>query len=143
MSCSFPEPCEFPSLDSCQKRFLWTHKRVHLAPQPVVDLVHPVGDAERFPHALRWSGSFSRSIACGTVTMRGGIESLAVISLLASRVKDCWFKHGLLSAEACRSGTANETDSEMAAECVNTFQSRSAQSPSGTPAGRGHRGCRS
>ena len=55
VACDMPEPCKFPSLDSCQKRFLWTHKRVHLAPQPVVDLVHPVGDAERFPHALRWS----------------------------------------------------------------------------------------
>ena len=24
--CDMPEPCKFPSLDSCQKRFLWTHK---------------------------------------------------------------------------------------------------------------------
>ena len=26
------EPCKFPSLDCCQKRFLWTHKEVDLAP---------------------------------------------------------------------------------------------------------------
>ena len=30
------EPCEFPSLESCQKRFLWSHKEVDLAPHPVV-----------------------------------------------------------------------------------------------------------
>ena len=47
-----PEPCEFPSLDSCQKRFLWTHKEVFLALHPVVDLLLQVGDVEKFPHAL-------------------------------------------------------------------------------------------
>ena len=47
-----PEPREFPSLDSLQKRFLWTHKGVDLAPRPVVDLVLQVGDAEKFPQAL-------------------------------------------------------------------------------------------
>ena len=26
------DPIEFPSLDNCQKRFLWAHKEVHLAP---------------------------------------------------------------------------------------------------------------
>ena len=26
MKCYMSEPCKFPSLDSCQKRFLWTHK---------------------------------------------------------------------------------------------------------------------
>ena len=39
-----PEPCKFPSLDSCQKRFLWTHKEV--------DFVLQVGDTEKFPHVL-------------------------------------------------------------------------------------------
>ena len=47
-----PEACKFPSLDSCQRRFLWTHKEVDLAPHPVVVLVLQVGDAEKFPHAL-------------------------------------------------------------------------------------------
>ena len=28
VACDMPEPCKFPSLDSCQKRFLWTHKEV-------------------------------------------------------------------------------------------------------------------
>ena len=31
-ACDMPEPCRFLSLDSCQKRFLGTHKEVDLAP---------------------------------------------------------------------------------------------------------------
>ena len=50
--CDMPEPCKFPSLDSCQKRFLWSHKGVDLAPHPVVGLVLQVGDVEKFPQAL-------------------------------------------------------------------------------------------
>ena len=34
-----PAPLEFPSIDSCQKRFLWTHKEVDLAPHQLVSLV--------------------------------------------------------------------------------------------------------
>ena len=37
---------------SWQKRFLWIHKEVDLAPHPVVGLVLHVGDTEKFPHAL-------------------------------------------------------------------------------------------
>ena len=47
-----PEPCKFPSLDSCQERFLWTHKEIDLSLHPVVDLVLQVGDAEKFPQHL-------------------------------------------------------------------------------------------
>ena len=47
-----PEPCKFPSLDRCQKRFLRTHKKVELAPHPAVGLVFQVGDADKFPKAL-------------------------------------------------------------------------------------------
>ena len=47
-----PEPCEFTSLDSCQKRFLWTHKEVYLVPHPVVGFVLHVEDAEKFSQAL-------------------------------------------------------------------------------------------
>ena len=42
-----PEPCKFLSLDSCQQRFLWTHKEVDLAMHPVVGLVLQLGDAEK------------------------------------------------------------------------------------------------
>ena len=49
VACDIPEPCKFPSLDSCQKRFLWTYKEVDLAPHPVVGLEHQVGDTETFP----------------------------------------------------------------------------------------------
>ena len=54
------EPCDFPSLESCQKRFLWSHKEVDLAPRPVVGLVLQVGSAGKFSQALgfRKTGSF-------------------------------------------------------------------------------------
>ena len=56
MACDMPEPCKFLSCDSCQKRFLWTHKEDNLAPQPVVGLVLQVGDTERFPQAFSFEG---------------------------------------------------------------------------------------
>ena len=46
--CGMPEPCKFPSPDSCQKRFLWTRKEVDLARHPVIGLVLQVGDALGF-----------------------------------------------------------------------------------------------
>ena len=52
MSSDMPEPCQFPSLDSCQKRFLWTHKEVDLASHQVVGRVVQLGDAEKFPQVL-------------------------------------------------------------------------------------------
>ena len=41
-----PKPSKFPSLDSCQKRFLWTHKEVDRALHPVIGLV-PQGHLKR------------------------------------------------------------------------------------------------
>ena len=52
VACDMPKPCKFPSLDSCQKRFLWTHKEVDLAAHPVVDLLLQEGDTEKIPQAL-------------------------------------------------------------------------------------------
>ena len=51
MAYGIPEPCKFPSLDSCQERIRPTRK-LNLAPHPVVGLVLQVGDAEKFPRAL-------------------------------------------------------------------------------------------
>ena len=51
MTRDMPEPCEFPPLDSRQKRFVWAHKEVDLAPHPVVGLTLQE-DAEKFPRAL-------------------------------------------------------------------------------------------
>ena len=51
MACDMPKPCKFFTLDSCQKRFLWTQKEVDVTPHPVVGLVLQVGDMEKFPHA--------------------------------------------------------------------------------------------
>ena len=52
MACDIPEPCKFPFLDSCHKRFLWTRKEVDLAPHPVVSFAFQVGDALKFPQEL-------------------------------------------------------------------------------------------
>ena len=52
MACDMLEPCKFPSLDSCQRRFLRTHKEVALVPHPVTGLVLHEGDSEKFPRAL-------------------------------------------------------------------------------------------
>ena len=38
MVCDMLEPCKFPSLGSCQKRFLWTHMEVDLAPHQTLSL---------------------------------------------------------------------------------------------------------
>ena len=52
VTCDMPALCKFLSLDSRQKRFMWTHKEVDLAPHPVVGLVLQGGDMEKFPQAL-------------------------------------------------------------------------------------------
>ena len=52
VACDISEPSKFPSLDSCQKRFLCTQKEVDLAPLPVFGLVLQAGDAEKFPQEL-------------------------------------------------------------------------------------------
>ena len=76
-ACDVPGPCKFPSSDSCLKKFLWTHKGIHLAPHPVICLVLQVGDAEKFPHALGFEGldSFlrvSKQGPCFTAIEEGG-----------------------------------------------------------------------
>ena len=44
------------SFDSCQKRFLCTHKEVDLALHPVVGLMLQIGDTEKFPQTLGFEG---------------------------------------------------------------------------------------
>ena len=44
VACDMHEPWKFPSLESCQKRFLWTHMGVDLAPHSLVGLALQVGD---------------------------------------------------------------------------------------------------
>ena len=60
--CDMLKACKFPSLDSCQKRFLWTHKGVDLAPHLVIGLVPQVGNMEKFPHALGQRGQGLNSL---------------------------------------------------------------------------------
>ena len=52
VACDTPEPCKFPSRDSCQWRFLWAHREIGIAPHPVTGLVLQVGDAENIAQAL-------------------------------------------------------------------------------------------
>ena len=46
-----PEKCKFSSLESCQRKFLWTNRDV-LARHPLVGLVLLEGDVEKFPQTL-------------------------------------------------------------------------------------------
>ena len=52
MAFGIPEPCKFPTPDSCQKRFLCAQQEVDHAPHPVVGLVLQAGDADKFLRAL-------------------------------------------------------------------------------------------
>ena len=65
VACDIPEPCKFPFLDSCQKRFPWTHKKVDIPPHPVVGLVLQIENTEKFPHALGFESLdlFSESVS--------------------------------------------------------------------------------
>ena len=52
VACDMTRPCKFPSLNSYQKRLLWTHKEVDLVSNQAVGLVVEVGDAGNFPQAF-------------------------------------------------------------------------------------------
>ena len=60
--CDMPKPSKFPSLDSCKKRFLWTHKEVDLAPHPVVGLVQPTICAEQVPSLHRVASRYLKLV---------------------------------------------------------------------------------
>ena len=85
MACEMPEPCQFPSLDSCQRRFLWTHKKVDLTPHAVVGLVLQLGDTEKFPRALGFEtlDPFFQTRQAGSMfhSRRGGDKRLVGLEL--------------------------------------------------------------
>ena len=60
VTCNMPGPCKFPSLDICQKKFLWTHKEV----DQIVSLVLQVGDTGEFLHALGFRLFFFFLLLC-------------------------------------------------------------------------------
>ena len=70
-----PEPCKFPSLDSCQKTFLWTSKDADLAPHPVFGLVGPSRRCREVSSGT-WSrkpATFAQSLQAGSTShSRGG-----------------------------------------------------------------------
>ena len=59
-----PAPCTFPSLATCQKRFLWPYKEADLAPHTGVGLLLQVADAEKFAQAFGL-GSLDSSLGVG------------------------------------------------------------------------------
>ena len=87
LACDMPKPCKFQSHDSCQKRFLWTHKEVHLAPHPVVSPVLQVEDTEKFPQAhsfesLDSSSRVSKQGLCFTALQEdGGFKRLVELEI--------------------------------------------------------------
>ena len=73
----------FLSLDSCQKRLLWIHKEVDLAPHPVVGLVLQVEDAEKCPQSLGFKGldqflRVSKQVPCFTAIEDDGSDDRPV-----------------------------------------------------------------
>ena len=52
VACGMPKLCKFPSLDICQKSFLWTYNEVALALHPVIGLVFQIENAEKFLQAV-------------------------------------------------------------------------------------------
>ena len=51
VACDTLESYKLPSVYSYQKRFLWTHKEVDIAPYPVIGRMLQVGDTEKCSHA--------------------------------------------------------------------------------------------
>ena len=85
MACDMAEPCKFPSLDSCQKRILWTHKEADPVPLPVVGLVLQVGNEEKFPQALGFR--VSKQGPCFTALGQDGGDKRLVELELVELVK--------------------------------------------------------
>ena len=85
VTCDMPEPYMFQSLDSCQKRFLWTYKKADLAPLPVVGLVLQVGNEEKFPQALGFR--VSKQGPCFTALGQDGGDKRLVELELVELVK--------------------------------------------------------
>ena len=81
-----PKPCKFLSLNSCQKRFPWTHKEVDLAPHLIIGLVLHVGDVEKFPKALGFQSLDPFSVSkqgprFTDIAEGGGDKRLVVVQL--------------------------------------------------------------
>ena len=88
VACDTPEQRKFPSLDSCQKRFLWTHMEKDLDLHPVVGLVLQAGDADKFLRALGFESldplvRVSKQGPCFTAAQEDGGSRRLVELLLA------------------------------------------------------------
>ena len=92
VACYMPEPRKFPSLDSCHKRFPWTHTHteIDVASHPVVGLVLQVGDVEKFLQAFGFEGldpflRVSKQGPCFTAIEEGGGDKRLVELELACK----------------------------------------------------------
>ena len=100
-----PEPCEPPSLDRCQKWFLWTHQEVDLAPIPVVGLVLQVRDAKKFLQVLGFENldRFLRvnkhgpCLMCTAIEEDGGNKRAVIVTKLMALVSSSMIQHGNIS----------------------------------------------
>ena len=113
MACDMSEPCKFPSLVNCQKRFLWTHREVDLAPHSVAGLALEVGDTETFPQALGSEGlePFSQSQQAGSMSHSHNVRSVKV--LRRPRVWDVFISHSetVSLAPSVTESSSKENDS--------------------------------
>ena len=87
------EPCNFPSLQSCQKRLLRAHKEVDLAPHSVVGLVFQVRNTEKFPQALGLESldiflGITKRIPCLTAIKENGSDKRLVQLKFACEADD-------------------------------------------------------
>ena len=82
-ACPCQNHAKFSPLNSCQKRFLWTHKEVDLAPHPVVCLVLQVGDAKKFPQVLGFESLDPVSVVISSLTLRVYVFIIFLLILAA------------------------------------------------------------
>ena len=96
--------CKFPSLDSCKKRFLWTHKEVDLAPHPVVGLVQPTICAEQVPSLHRGASRYLKLVTSSNfwpfILIFALMSFVLVVMIL---LFSCWlqFHMPLLCLQVC------------------------------------------
>ena len=109
------EPCKFPSPNSWQRRFLWTHKEVGPVLHPVIGFAFQVGAPEEFPSALSFksldpsfqsqqAGSMYHSHGGGwrrQAELRGSTKNVSVLAFRKFPTGDPIRETGTSYASAC------------------------------------------
>ena len=92
VACDMPKLCNLLSLDSCQKRLLWTHKEVDLAPHPSYCSSAPsrrcgdVSSGTWFRKPVSFS-SLSKQDPCFTAMQQNGGDKRLVELYLACKTE--------------------------------------------------------